>query len=58
MIETTYHITYDNIMDIAFRSAIIHINGSKKYIPEIPYLESMYRRYLDLALSYSKGAMQ
>lgn len=58
MIETTYHITYDNIMDIALRSAIIHINGSKKYIPEIPYLESMYRRYLNLALSYSKGAMQ
>ena len=54
MIERTYHVTYDRIMDIAFRSAIIHINGSKTNISKIPYLDSMYRRYLDMALSYSK----
>lgn len=50
MVERTYHITYNNIMDIAFRSGIIHINGDKKYMPEIPYLESMYWRYLNLAI--------
>ena len=41
-IAEIYHIAYSNIMDIAFKSKIIHINGNKRYIHDIPYLKEMY----------------
>ena len=54
-VERIYHVTYDQPLDIAFSSKIIHINGDKKFMHGIPYLVSMYQRYLDVALSYSRG---
>ena len=53
-IAEIYHIAYSNIMDSAFKSKIIHINGNKRYIQDIPYLKEMYGRYLELALAYAK----
>lgn len=53
-IAEIYHITYGNIMDIAFKSKVIHINGDKKYIYEISYLTAIYKNYLELATSYAK----
>ncbi len=50
-----YHIAYKDIMDIAFKSRVIHINGNKRYIQDIPYLKEMYGRYLKLAIAYMKG---
>ena len=41
-------------MDIVFKSRVIHINGNKRYIQDIPYLKEMYWRYLELALAYAK----
>lgn len=49
-----YHIAYKDIMDIAFKSRVIHINGNKRYIQDIPYLKEMYGRYLKLASAYAK----
>lgn len=53
-IAEIYHITYRSIMDIAFKSRVIHINGNKRYIQDIPYLKEMYGRYLKLASAYAK----
>lgn len=54
-IAEIYHITYRSIMDIAFKSRVIHINGNKRYIQDIPYLKEMYAKYLELAMAYMKG---
>ena len=51
-IAKIYHITYKNIMDIVYKSKIIHINGDKKYIHEIPYLSALYQRYFKMACEY------
>lgn len=53
-IAEIYHIAYKDIMDIAFKSRVIHINGNKRYIQDIPYLKEMYGRYLKLASAYAK----
>ena len=53
-IAEIYHIAYKDIMDIVFKSRVIHINGNKRYIQDIPYLKEMYWRYLELALAYAK----
>lgn len=57
-IAEIYHIAYKDIMDIAFKSRIIHINGDKKHIQNITYLKTMYERYLELAMAYAKGERQ
>lgn len=49
-----YHLSYASIMDLAFSSSIIHINGSKEYIAQIPFIKALYERNLRLALEYMK----
>lgn len=49
MIGRTYHIGYGDLMDIVYKSKIIHINGDKKYIHEMPYLSALYQRYFKMA---------
>ena len=53
MIGRIYHIGYGNLMDIVYKSRIIHINGDKKYIYEIPYLNALYQRYFKMAYEYN-----
>lgn len=53
MIGRIYHIGYGNLMDIVYKSKIIHINGDKKYIHEIPYLNALYQRYFKIAYEYN-----
>ena len=52
MIGRIYHIEYGNLMDIVYKSKIIHSNGDKKYIHEIPYLNTLYQRYFKMACEY------
>lgn len=54
-VQNRYHITYDNLFDIVYASSIIHINGYKHYIYEIPYLKYIYERNLDMATAYIKS---
>lgn len=53
MIGKTYHIGYGELMDIVYKSKVIHINGDKKYIHEIPYLRELYKRYFKMAYEYN-----
>lgn len=56
-IRKTYHVAYGDVMELAFRSKILHANGDKRRMSEIPYLKATYDRYLDLALRHTeKGA--
>lgn len=55
MIGETYGIGYDDLMDIIYKSKVIHINGDKKYIHEIPYLGALYQRYFKMACEYIIG---
>lgn len=57
-IAEIYHISYKDIMDISYKSKVIHINGDKKHIQNITYLKTMYERYLELAMAYAKGEKQ
>ena len=54
-VQNRYHITYDNLFDIVYASSIIHINGYKHHIYEIPYLKYIYERNLDMATAYIKS---
>ena len=54
-IADIYHIAYRSLDDITFKSRIIHINGDKKHIQDIPHLKAMYEKYLELAMAYAKG---
>lgn len=55
LIKKTYHIEYKELVDIVYKSKVIHINGDKKYIHEIPYLSALYQRYFKLACEYIIG---
>lgn len=55
MIGKTYHIGYGELMDIVYKSRIIHINGDKKYIHEMPYLSALYQRYFKMACNIIWG---
>lgn len=51
-IADIYHIAYRSLDDITFKSRIIHINGDKKHIQDIPYLSALYQRYFKMACEY------
>ena len=55
MIGRIYHIEYGDLMDIVYKSRVIHINGDKKYMHEIPYLSALYQRNLRMASEYIIG---
>ena len=51
--EELFHITYDDVYDVILKAGIIHINGRKHFIQQIPFLDALYRNYLNLAIQYA-----
>lgn len=54
MIEKIYHVRYDNYLDLAYKSRIIHLNGNKKRTFDTAFLGTLYERHLKMAMEYLK----